>query len=160
MPDKIAKLILLFLILYACKSVFAEEAIEIKFEALPDAVQKTALGSIERKRIGKITKISENENVKYKIETDKLENKKDLVFQIIVIANNGKIMKFTKEVPYFTLSFEQMQAIEKQYPGIKVNELESVEIHYFDVLAEVKGQEIKFRFFENGAMEEIPSARK
>ncbi len=160
MHHKIAQFILLFFILYSGKTVLAEEAVEIKFEALPDAVKKTALDSIERKQISKITKINDNENVKYKIETDNTKNKKDLVFRVIVIANNGKIMKLTKEVPYFALSFEQMQEIEKRYPEIKVNELESVEIHYFDVLAEVKGQQIKFRLFENGAIEEIPAAQK
>lgn len=66
----------------------------------------------------------------------------------------------TQEVPYFALSFAQMQEIEKRFPEIKVNEVEATEIHYFDVLGEVNSQNIKFRIFDNGAIEEIKTDQK
>jgi hypothetical protein len=160
MRNKIALLTLLFFILFSGNSVWAEETVEIQFAALPDAVKKTALDYMEKQRITKITKISEKDHVKFEIETDKTENNKDIIAQDIVIASSGKIMKLIQEVPYFVLSFVQMNEIEKHYPGIKVNELESVQIHYFDVLGAVNGQNIKFRLFANGAIEEIQADQK
>jgi hypothetical protein len=155
MHKKIALLTLLCFILFSGSTVWAEDVDEIKFEALPDVVKKTALAFMEKNRITKITKISDKDHVKFELETDKTENSKDIISQDIVIANSGKIMKLTQQVPYFALPFEQMNEIEKRYPGIKVNELESVQIHYFDVLGDVNGQKIKFRLFANGAIEEI-----
>lgn len=160
MHKKIALLTLLCSILFSGSFVWAEETAEIKFEALPDAVKKTALDYMEKNRITKITKISDKDHVKFEIETDKTENNKDIIAQDIVIASSGKIMKLTQEVPYFALPFEQMNEIEKRYPGIKVNELESVQIQYFDVLGAVNGQNIKFRLFANGAIEEIQADQK
>ena len=72
-----------------------------------------------------------------------------------MIANNGKIMKLSHEVPYYALSYPQMQAIEKRYPGIAVSETESVETHYFDVVGKVNGQPVKFRLQEDNQIEEL-----
>ncbi len=160
MHNKIALLALSCFILFSANTVWAEDEVEIKFEALPDAVKKTVLDYMEKKRISKITKISDKNHVKFELETDKTENKKDIIAQDIVIASSGKIMKLTQQVPYFALPFEQMNEIEKRYPGIKVNELESVQFYYFDVLGEVNGQKIKFRLYANGAIEEIQADQK
>ncbi len=158
MRNKIA--LLTCFILFSCNTVFAEEVIEIQFGALPDAVKKTATAYMEKQRITKITKISDQEHVKFEIETDKTENNKDIIAQDIVISSDGKIMKLSQEVPYFSLPFEQMKEIEKRYPQIKVDEVESIQINYFDVLGTVNGQKIKFRLFANGAIEEIQADQK
>lgn len=160
MNNKIALFTLLYFISFSCNTVLAEEVVEIQFKALPDAVKKTASEYMEKQRITKITKISDKDHVKFNIQTDKTENNKDVVSQDIVIANTGKIMKLVQQVPYFSLPFEQMNEIEKRYPGIKVDEVESVQIQYFDVLGEVNGQKIKFRIFANGAIEEIQTDQK
>jgi hypothetical protein len=160
MRNKTALLALFCFTLFSGHAVWADESIDIPFDALPDAVKNTVLDAMVKKSITKIMKISDKDHVKFEIQTDKTENKKDVIAQDIVIAGNGKIMKLTQEVPYFALPFEQMNEIEKRYPGIKVNELESVEVHYFDVLGEVNGQNIKFRMFANGAIEEIQADQK
>ncbi|WP_031436743.1 hypothetical protein [Methylobacter tundripaludum] len=155
MHNKMAQLTLFSFILFSCNIVFAKEVVEIQFGALPDAVKKTTLDYIEKQHITRITKVTGEGLVKFEIETDKVENNKDIITQDIVIASNGKIMKLSQEVPYFSLPFEQMQEIEKRYPKIKVDEVESIQIHYFDVFGIVNGQKIKFRLFANGAIEEI-----
>jgi hypothetical protein len=158
MPNKIA--LLVFYTLFSCNTVFAEEAVEIPFETLPDTVKKTTLDYMEKQRITKITSISDEGHVKFEIETDKAENNKDIIAQDIVTSSDGKIMKLSQEVPYFSLPFEQMEEIEKRYPKIKVDEVESVQVHYSDVLGTVNGQKIKFRLFANGAMQEIQADPK
>ncbi|MDD4915882.1 MAG: hypothetical protein PHW13_12690 [Methylococcales bacterium] len=154
MHNHIARLVFIFFILCNANAVLAEDAVDIKFADLPDAVKTTALQTVEMSRISKVTRISDNQTVKFRIETDKVENSKNFIYRVVVMADNGKIMKLTQEVPYFTLSYPQMQAIEKRYPGIKVKELESVETRHYHVLAEVNGQPLKFRFYDNGAIEE------
>ena len=86
-----------------------------------------------------------------------MENHKNIIAQNIVIASSGKIIKLTQQVPYFSLPFEQMNEIEKRYPGIKVAEVELVQIHYFDVLGSANGQNVKFRIFADGTIKEIPA---
>ena len=157
MHFKIALFILLSFILFSGNAVFAEEVVPIQFGKLPDAVKKAASFFIQKQRITKITKISDGDHVKFMIESDQVENKKNIVAQNLVIASNGKIMKLAQQIPYFSLPFEQMNEIEKRYPGIKVDEVESVQIHYSDVLGTASGKKIKFRIFANGAIEEIHS---
>jgi hypothetical protein len=155
MPNKIT--LLVFFTLFSCNAVFAKETVAIPFEALPDAVKKTTLDHMEKQRITKVTRISDEGYVKFEIETDKVENNKDIIAQDIVISSDGKIMKLSQQVPYFSLPFEQMKEIEKRYPKIKVDEVESVQVHYSDVLGTVNGQKIKFRLFANGAIQETPA---
>ena len=148
------KFTILILVVFICNPLLAEQIVEIKFESLPDAVKKTSLFYIGKQNISKILKIDDGALVKFEVKADKIENNKNIRAQDIIIASTGKVIKFTQEVPYFSLSFEQMQEIEKHFPNIKVNELESVEIHYYDVLGEVNGQKVKLRLFENGAIEQ------
>jgi|GEM_PF-1115635 len=158
MHNKIA--LLVFFTLFSGNTVFAGEVVEIQFGTLPGAVQKTALDYMEKQRITKITRITDEGHVKFEIETDKTENNKDIIAQDIVISSDGKIMKLSQEVPYFSLPFEQMKEIEKRYPKIKVNEVELIQIHYFDILGAVNGQKIKFRLFANGTIQEIQADQK
>jgi len=153
MPNKIA--LLVFFTLFSCNVAFAEErTLGVPFGALPEAVKKTTLNYMEKQHISKITQISDEGHVKFEIETEKAENNKNIIAQDIVISSDGKIMKLSQEVPYFSLPFDQMKEIEKRYPKIKVDEVESVQVHYSDVLGTVNGQKIKFRLFANGAIQE------
>lgn len=158
MHNKIA--LLVFFTLFSGNTVFAGEVVEIQFGALPAAAQKTTLDHMEKQRIAKITRISDEGHVKFEIETDKTENNKDIIAQDIVISSDGKIMKLSREVPYFSLPFEQMKEIEKRYPKIKVDEVESIQINYSDILGAVNGQKIKFRLFANGTIQEIQADQK
>jgi len=138
------------LIMFFSHIVLAEQADEIQFDALPDAVKKTALDYMDKKRIAKTTKISDDEHVKFEIETDRVENNKDIIAQDLVLSGTGKMMKLTQEVPYFTLPFELMKEIESHYPNIKVDEAESVQIHYFDVLGTVNNQKLNSESMQMG----------
>jgi hypothetical protein len=161
MSKKIALSSLVYIVCAIQNIVFAEELVQIQFGALPDAVKSAVSGYVDKQRISKVSKIStDGAYVKFEIETDKIENNKTVLSQDILIASSGKIIKLTQEVPYFALPFEQMNEIEKRYPGIKVNEVESVQINYFDVLGAVKGEKVKFRIYANGVIEPIDLNQK
>ncbi len=134
---------------------YSEDYETVKFDSLPDPVKKTALTFFEIKGIDQVTRINDEGHIRFKIESDKTFNKKGFIAKEIELANNGKIMKLTREVPYFALSFDLMKAIEKRYPEIKVDEVESVQYHYFDVTGRYDGQKLLFRIFEDGLIEEI-----
>lgn len=143
----------LLIILFQIKWVLAAEITEIPFDALPEAVKSTTLSIIDKQNISKISKITENNLLRFEIEADKTENNQEVITWDLVIAANGKIMKLAKEVPFYQLTYPQMQALEQQYPGIKVIELESVDIHFYDVVGTVNGQNIKLRLYEDGLIE-------
>jgi len=146
---------LLALIALQCflTTAVADEISEISFDALPEAVKASALQIIDKKAVSKVTQITENNLMRFDIEADKTENNKEVTSWDIIVASNGKIMRITKQVPYYTLTYPQMQEIEKRYPGIKVTEVESVDIHYFDVVGEVNGKPANFRLYEDGLIE-------
>ena len=135
-------------------TAFAVETSVISFDALPAAVKASALKFVDQKAITKITQINENNLIRFDIEADKTENNKDVTSWDVIIATNGKVMRVSKQVPYYTLTYPQMQEIEKRYPGIKVTEVESIDIHYLDVVGEVDGQSTNFRLYEDGLIEE------
>lgn len=144
----------LLIILFQIKWVLAAEITEIPFDALPEAVKSTTLSIIDKQNISKISKITENNLLRFEIEADKTENNQDIVTWDLVIAANGKVMKLAKEVPFFELSYPQMQALDQRYPGLKVTEAESVDVHFFDVVGTVNGQKVKLRLYEDGLIEE------
>lgn len=128
----------------------------IPFDQLPEAVQKTVLEILDRTQISKISRITDNNLLRFEIEADKTENNQELMTWDIVVAASGKLMKLSKEVPYFALSYPQMQTIEAQYPGIKVTETESVDVHFYNVIGDVNGRPVKFKLYEDGFIEEQP----
>lgn len=134
----------------------AAETSAIPFDQLPEPVQQTVFGILDRPQISKISRISDNNLLRFEIEADKTENNQELMTWDIVVAANGKLMKLTKEVPYFALSYPQMQTIETRYPGIKISEIESVDLHFYDVAGELNGRPVKFKFYEDGFIEEQP----
>lgn len=87
--------------------------------AIAGAGTKTVLEILDRPQISKINRISDNNLLRFEIEADKTENNQELMTWDIVVAANGKLMKLSKEVPYFALSYPQMQTIEARYPASK-----------------------------------------
>ncbi|AEF99259.1 hypothetical protein [Methylomonas methanica] len=132
----------------------AAEVTEVSFDALPEAVKTTARGIIDKQSISKISQVNDNSLIRFELEADKIQNDKSVVRLDLVIAANGKLMKLAREVPYYSLSYPQMQLIEKRYPGIKVTEAESVDIHFFDVVGDMAGKPVKFRLYEDGLIED------
>jgi hypothetical protein len=139
--------------LYSAASVSAETT-ALQFDQLPEPVRNTVSEILDRSQISRISQINDNNLIRFEIEADKTENKQELMTWDIVVAANGKLMKLTKEVPYFSLSYPQMQAIEARYPGIKVTETESVDVRFFDIIGEVKGRPARFRLYDDGFIEE------
>lgn len=132
----------------------AAEVVDVSFDALPAAVKTTALGIIDKQAISKISQVNDNNLIRFELEADKTENDKSVTSLDLVIAANGKLMKLAREVPYYALTYPQMQAIERRYPGIKVTEAESVDIHFFDVVGDMAGKPVQFRLYEDGLIEE------
>lgn len=132
----------------------AAEVVEVSFDALPEAVKTTTLGIIDKQSISKISQVNDNNLIRFELEADKTENDKSVTRLDLVIAANGKLMKLAREVPYYSLTYPQMQAIEKRYPAIKVTEAESVDIHFFDVVGDMAGKPVKFRLYEDGLIED------
>ncbi len=145
--------LLILCFIFSTMPIFGKEVEVIKFESLPDVVKKTASSFFNIKNITKITKISdEEEHIRFNLESDKTFNKKGFIAKEIILANNGKIIKLVREVPYFALSSNLMNEIQKKFPDIKVNEVESVQYHYFDVSGELNGQKTQFRLYEDGTI--------
>lgn len=147
-------LIAVLIVLFQLKCALAAEIVDIKFDALPEAVKKTTLAIIDQKDISKLSQINDNNLIRFEIEADKTENNKEVVSLDLVIASNGKLMKLAKQVPYYSLTYPQMQEIEKRYPGIKVTEAESVDLHFYDVVGNINGQAVNFRLYEDGLIED------
>lgn len=147
-------LIALLMVLFHLNTAVAAEITPVKFDSLPEAVKKTTLAIIDQKDISKLSQINDNNLIRFEIEADKTENNQDVVALELVIASNGKLMKLAKEVPYYALSYPQMQEIEKRYPGIKVTEAESVDLHFYDVVGNINGLAVNFRLYEDGLIED------
>lgn len=151
----IKRLLALSILQWFVTCALAIETNEMAFDALPEAVKASALQIIDRKAISKVTQVNENNLIRFDIEADKTENNQKVTRWDIIIASNGKIMRITKQAPYYELTYPQMQEIEKRYPGIKVTEIESVDIHYYDVVGEVNGKPTNFRLYEDGLIEDV-----
>lgn len=147
-------LIALLMVSFHLNSAVAAEITQVKFDSLPEAVKNTTLAIIDQKDISKLSQINDNNLIRFEIEADKTENNQDVVSLELVIANNGKLMKLAKQVPYYALTYPQMQEIEKRYPGIKVTEAESVDLHFYDVIGNINGQAVNFRLYEDGLIED------
>ena len=147
-------LIALLMVLFHLNSAVAAEITQVQFDSLPEAVKKTTLAIIDQKDISKLSQINDNNLIRFEIEADKTENNQDVVSLELVIASNGKLMKLAKQVPYYALTYPQMQEIEKRYPGIKVTEAESVDLHFYDVIGNFNGQAVNFRLYEDGLIED------
>jgi hypothetical protein len=143
-------------VLLRANSALAGDIIDVQFDALPAAVKTTVLGILQQKEISKISQINDNGLLRFEIEADKTENNKAVTNWQLVVADNGKLMKLAKQVPYYTLTYPQMQIVEKRYPHIKVTEAESVDIHFFELIGNVDGKAVKFRLYEDGLIEELP----
>ncbi len=144
--------LLILCFIFSTILAFGKEVEIVKFDSLPDAVQKTALSFFNAKNITQITKISDEGHIRFKLESNKTFNKKNFIAKEVVLANNGKIIKLTREVPYFALSSDLMNEVEKHFPDIKVNQVESVQYHYFDISGELNGQKTQFRMYEDGSI--------
>ncbi len=141
-------LILCLVLLFALPS-YAEKSTIIQFKDLPIAVQDTALKHVSSNDITKIERIKEEETIKYEIESSHQGVTKD-----ITVAGNGALLETEQGVSFSQLPKEAQHQINKDYPGIKINELESATLHYYDVQGVVHGKVVEFRVFATGDIED------
>ena len=133
----------------------ANEAVDIRFDTLPKAVQKTVANIVEKHHIYKIKKIIDESHVKYEIMSTKPVNNKDFLDTDITVASNGRMIKLKREVSVFSVPFKITKQITHQYPDIKVDQIKRVELYYFELTGTAQGKKLKFKLFENGEIQEI-----
>ena len=136
--------------------VSANETMEIKFDALPKAVQRTVLKIVEKHHIYQIDRISDRRHVMFEIKSSKPVDKNNFFDTDITLAKNGRIIKLKKEVTVFALPFKVMKQITHLYPDIELDKVEATELRFFELTGTVKGQKLKFKILENGEIQELP----
>lgn len=130
-------------------AVFAEESSEISFEKLPKKVQESALKHLVRSSINKVEAIKDEGITKYEIES-----KNDGISKDITFADNGQIMEIEQLMQFEQLPLAAQNAIKKDYPKIKITEIESVQAFYFDIEGDVEGKSIEFKVLASGDIED------
>ena len=71
----------------------------------------------------------------------------------ITFARNGEILEIEKVISFAALPEDSRAEIKKDYPGIKIQEIESVQKFYYDVEGTVDGKEIQFKVMATGDIE-------
>ncbi len=142
-------LITTFVALSFSTSVYAEESKEISFNSLPKAVQASALNHMLHNSITKVEAIKDEGITKYEIES-----KNDGISKDISFADNGYVLEIEQSMEFSQLPIAAQQAVKKDYPAIKITEVESVQEFYFDVEGQVKGKDLEFKVLASGDIED------
>jgi len=133
-------------------SLHAEEDKVIKFTELPAIVQQSVLLHTKRANIKKVELIHAEGVIKYEIETINKTANMDITF-----ARNGEMLELEKAIPASSLPADALAAIRKDYPGINIQELETVQSFYYDVEGAVGGQPVHFKVLATGDIEDEPN---
>lgn len=138
----------------------AEQRTEIQFSALPESVRSTVSHVIDKDKITKIEKISEDDHLKFQIKSNKTVHDKDFVNIDMTVAPDGEIMTLAKEVPMFKIPFHIMQQVNRLYPDLKVDEVELVQTRHFLLQGKTAGQPVSLEIYDDGSVNELQSAQK
>ncbi|PCJ43228.1 MAG: hypothetical protein COA81_04070 [Alphaproteobacteria bacterium] len=133
---------------FMAASLHAEETKVIKFGGMPAIVQQSVLLHTKKKNIIKVELIRDEGVIKYEIETINKAVGMDITF-----ARNGEILEIEKVISFAALPEDSRAEIKKDYPGIKIQEIESVQKFYYDVEGTVDGKEIQFKVMATGDIE-------
>jgi hypothetical protein len=136
-------------------TIAAEERYTIKFNALPDAVRMVVANFIDQDNITKIEKVTDTGYVKFEILSTKTVNNKDFVDTNLSVAADGTIIKMAKEIPFFDIPFPIMVQLNKLYPNLKVDEVESVQKRYFQLTGKNNGQAVNLKIYDDGEIQDI-----
>jgi hypothetical protein len=136
-------------------TIAAEERYAIKFNALPNAVRITVANFIEQDNITKIEKVTDTDYVKFEILSTKTANNKDFIDTNMIVAADGAIIKMAKEVPYFDIPFPIMNQLNQLYPNLKVDEVESVQKRYFQLIGKNNGQPVNLKIYDDGEIQDL-----
>lgn len=134
-----------------------EERNDIKFEAMPESVRATVSNFIKADNITKIEQVSDDGHIKFEITSNKTVGNKEFTDMAMTVATDGEIMKISKEVPVFKIPFPIMQEINRQYPGLKVNEVEIVQTRHFLLQGNKEGQPVNLKIFDDGTIRDVSS---
>jgi len=149
-------LITTFVSLTFSAAVYAEETREITFEKLPGVVQASALKHLVRSSITKIEAIQDEGITKYEIES-----KNDSISKDITFAANGLVMEIEQGMQFAQLPLAAQNAIKKDYPKIKITEVESVQEFYFDVDGNnVDGKSVEVKVLASGDIKDDDATDK
>lgn len=127
----------------------AAEKVEIDFSQLPLAVQETALGYTKQESITHVEATKGEENTIYELEM--IING---VSTDVTVTQDGSVLEIGKAAKVYQLSTEARRAIEKNYPGIKVTQIESVQSFYTAIEGTVDGRNVQFNIFATGDIED------
>jgi len=149
-------LITTFVSLTFSAAVYAEETREITFEKLPGVVQASALKHLVRSSITKIEAIQDEGITKYEIES-----KNDGISKDITFAANGLVMEIEQGMQFAQLPLAAQNVIKKDYPKIKITEVESVQEFYFDVDGNnVDGKSVEVKVLASGDIKDDDATDK
>lgn len=129
-------------------SLHAEAIKVIKFGGMPAIVQQSVLLHTKKKNIIKVELIRDEGVIKYEIETINKAVGMDITF-----ARNGEILEIEKVIPLAALPEDSLAEIKKDYPGIKVQNIEFVQKFYYDVEGTVDGKAVQFKVMATGDIE-------
>ncbi len=127
----------------------AEEVKIIKFNELPATVQQSVLLYTKRDDIKKIELIHDENVIKYEVET----SDKGVGFDIS-LAQDGKILELEKVIALTSLPAVALVEIKKDYPKIKIQNIEAVQEFYYNVEGIVDGKNIEFKVLATGDIED------
>ncbi len=129
--------------------LYAEESKTVSFDNLPKAVQASALKHLMQSSITKVEAIEDDGITQYEIESMNDGVSKDITF-----AGNGFVLEIEQGMAFSQLPAAAQQAVKKEYPAIKITEVESVQEFYFDVEGEVDGKPLEFKVLASGDIED------
>ncbi|MBL1320724.1 MAG: hypothetical protein COA63_006635 [Methylophaga sp.] len=135
--------------LFCSATLHAEQTKEISFGQLPKIVQSSALKHIVQTGIKKVEVIQDEGITKYEIES-----KTDGIIKDISFATNGMVLEIEQSMQFTQLPIVAQQAVKKEYPNIKITEVESVQEFYFDVEGDDTGKLLELKVFASGDIED------
>ncbi|MGR9114282.1 MAG: hypothetical protein ACU85E_00840 [Gammaproteobacteria bacterium] len=137
----------------------AEERSEMNFDALPEAVRNTVSHFIDQRNISKIEKVTDDGYIKFEIISTKTSDNKEFIDTDMTVAADGEVMQLVKEAPAFAIPFPVMQQINQRFPSLKVDEVEIVQTRHFLLKGKTNGQPINLKIYDDGAIQEMPTAQ-
>ena len=145
---KLSTTIALLVTLYSMHT-FAEDEKTIEFKSLPAIVQQRILQQITVTSIQKVALILDEGATKYEVESNKNGLQKD-----ITVAENGDIIEIEQSTSLSKLSQKAQAAIKKDYPDLKIAEIESAQSFYTAIEGTAQGKKVVFKVFATGDIED------
>ena len=126
-----------------------EKADTIALDAVPACVSKAAAQYLATADTKEAKKIVEEGIVKYEVMGGK--DKEDVE---VTLTANGEVLKVTRNMDTEKLPVAMVAAIQKDYPGVKLRKVESVQRFYYEVDAVVDSKHREFKAMASGDIED------